>query len=261
MSISPLLEAAREAASTLASLDGQTIDNALRAVGEALKTQTESLLSANSMDLARMNPCDPKYDRLKLTPERLLDIAEGVCHVAALPSPVGRVLQHEVRPNGLDITRISVPFGVIGIIYEARPNVTFDVFTLCLKAGSACVLKGGSDAQASNEAGVKLIRDTLRQQGLNPDIVTLLPPGHESSDEMLRANDYIDLLIPRGSAGLIRQVREQATVPVIETGAGVCHTYFDSAGDVEKGSAIGKQCQDTARERVQRTRLPAHPPP
>lgn len=238
MSISPLLEAAREAASTLASLDGQTIDNALRAVGEALKTQTESLLSANSMDLARMNPCDPKYDRLKLTPERLLDIAEGVCHVAALPSPVGRVLQHEVRPNGLEITRISVPFGVIGIIYEARPNVTFDVFALCLKAGSACVLKGGSDAQASNEAGVKLIRDTLRQQGLNPDIVTLLPPGHESSDELLRANDYIDLLIPRGSAGLIRHVREQATVPVIETGAGVCHTYFDSAGDVEKGSAI-----------------------
>lgn len=238
MSITPLLDAAREAASTLASLEEQTINCALRSVAESIRTQTQRLLAANGEDLSRMNAADPKFDRLKLTEERLLGIADDMCHVATLPSPLGRTLQHDVRPNGLDISRVSVPFGVIGVIYEARPNVTFDVFALCLKAGSACVLKGGSDAQASNEAGVSLIRETLQRLGLNPHIVTLLPAGRESSDELLRANDYVDLLIPRGSAGLIRHVREHATVPVIETGAGVCHTYFDCAGDVQKGSAI-----------------------
>ncbi len=238
MSISTLLDAAQKAASTLTSLDEQTINDSLRSVAEGIRTQMEKLLAANREDLSRMNADDPKFDRLKLTEERLLGIADDMCHVATLPSPLGRVLQHDVRPNGLDISRVSVPFGVIGVIYEARPNVTFDVFALCLKAGSACVLKGGSDAQASNEAGVSLIQDTLQRLGLNPHIVTLLPAGHESSDELLRANDYVDLLIPRGSAGLIRHVREHATVPVIETGAGVCHTYFDCAGDVQKGAAV-----------------------
>ena len=238
MNIQPILVSAREASFTQDRLDDVVVGRALCAVADEIDAQAPRLLAANADDLTRMSPDNPKYDRLKLTAGRLHDIAADMRRVAALPSPLGRILQHDVRPNGMELTRVSVPFGVIGVIYEARPNVTFDVFALCLKAGSACVLKGGSDARSSNAAAISLIRDVLRRNGLDPNWATLLPFERECTDALLRADDYIDLLIPRGSASLIRYVREHATVPVIETGAGVCHTYFDRAGDTDKGAAI-----------------------
>ncbi len=185
-----------------------------------------------------MDESDPKYDRLKLTTERIHGIAEGIRSVTRLPSPVGRVLSETLRPNGMKLTKVSVPFGVIGIVYEARPNVTLDVFSLCFKSGNACLLKGGSDADCSNRAIVSVIHSVLIQQGLNPNLVVLLPPDRESAAELLNARGYVDLLIPRGGKGLIDFVRRNATVPVIETGAGVCHAYFDRSGDVTKGAAI-----------------------
>lgn len=189
-------------------------------------------------DLGRMDVANPKYDRLKLTKERLETIAADMRNVAALPSPLGRILEESVRPNGLHLKKISVPFGVIGIIYEARPNVSFDVFSLCFKSGNACVLKGGSDADCSNRAIVKVIHEVLERFGVDTHIVELLPAGREATTELLHAEGLVDLIIPRGSSGLIEYVRREATVPVIETGAGVCHTYFDASGDIVKGTAI-----------------------
>jgi len=185
-----------------------------------------------------MEPQDPKYDRLKLSKDRIEGIASDIENVARLESPVGKVLKETVRPNGLKITKVTVPFGVIGIIYEAQPNVTFDVFALCLKSGNACVLKGGSDAIYSNTAIVSVIENVLKQFGLDENTVVLLPAGREETNEMLRAHGYIDLIIPRGSQALIDFVRENARIPVIETGAGICHTYFDEFGDAEKGAEI-----------------------
>ena len=179
-----------------------------------------------------------KYDRLQLTAERIHGIATDIENVAGLPSPVGKILKEEIRPNGLKISKITVPFGVIGIIYEARPNVTFDVFALCLKSGNACVLKGGSDAIYSNNAIVSVIKNVLRKFGVDENTVCLLSGGREETNEILHARSFIDLIIPRGSQGLIDFVRENATIPVIETGAGICHTYFDEFGDAEKGREI-----------------------
>ena len=196
------------------------------------------ILAENQKDLERMDPKDSKFDRLKLTTERIQGIASDMRNVAHLDSPVGKVLKETVRPNGLKIKKITVPFGVIGIIYEARPNVTFDVFSLCLKSGNACVLKGGSDAIYSNQAIVSIIKYVLQKFDIDENTVALLPAGREETNEMLRARGYIDLIIPRGSQGLINFVRENATIPVIETGAGICHTYFDEFGDAEKGREI-----------------------
>ncbi len=196
------------------------------------------ILAENQKDLDRMDPEDPKFDRLKLSADRIQGIAEDMRNVANMESPVGKVLKETVRPNGLRIKKITVPFGVIGIIYEARPNVTFDVFSLCLKSGNACVLKGGSDAIYSNQAIVSIIQNVLRKFEIDQNTVALLPAGREETNEMLRAHGYIDLIIPRGSQGLINFVRENATIPVIETGAGICHTYFDEFGDAEKGREI-----------------------
>ena len=198
----------------------------------------KDILKANIEDLGRMDVANPKYDRLKLTKERLEAIAADMRNVAALPSPLGRILEESVRPNGLHLKKISVPFGVIGIIYEARPNVSFDVFSLCFKSGNACVLKGGSDADCSNRAIVKVIHEVLERFGVDTHIVELLPAGREATTELLHAEGLVDLIIPRGSSGLIEYVRREATVPVIETGAGVCHTYFDASGDIVKGTAI-----------------------
>lgn len=228
----------RKASRTLLRLPRKATDNMLRMLADATLRQADSILEANRKDLARMNPEDPKYDRLKLTEARLQDIAEGLCQVAGLPSPLGRTLKRRTLPNGLRIRRVSVPFGVIGIIYEARPNVSFDVFALCIKAGSACVLKGGSDAEYSNLAIVGLIRQVLEQCGMDRHLVELLPVGHEAADCLLHARGLVDLIIPRGGRGLIDFVRQNATVPVIETGAGVCHAYFDCYADLEKGKAI-----------------------
>lgn len=233
-----IFERARAASRKLALLDTAVIDRVLRAVTDRIGSATDKILAANALDLARMDPDDPRYDRLKLTPQRLQNIAEDMRNVASLPSPLGLTLDETVRPNGLSITKVSVPFGVIGIIYEARPNVGFDCFSLCFKSGNAVILKGGTDALHSNTAIAELIRTVLESEGIDPDAVQLLPADHAATAEMLQAVGYIDLVIPRGSQRLIRFVREHAKVPVIETGAGICHTYFDRAGDKVKGALI-----------------------
>ncbi len=238
MELKPIFEQVQEASRELVMLENDRINEILLAVADEAVAQTDYILAENAKDLARMDEADPKYDRLKLTAARLQDIAADMRKVAQLPSPLGRVLKHHVLPNGLELTRVSVPFGVIGIIYEARPNVSFDVFSLCLKSGNACVLKGGSDADCSNRAIVGVIHGVLSRFGVNPHVVELLPASREATAEMLHANGYIDLIIPRGSSNLINFVRANATIPVIETGAGICHAYFDRAADLEKGRAI-----------------------
>ena len=238
MSIEKLLRETAVAAKQLVALPDEQVVEILRQVADALDAHQAEVLAANAEDLQRMDPANPKYDRLKLTADRVAAIANDMRNVASLPSPLGRVLQEIVRPNGMVIKKISVPFGVIGVIYEARPNVTFDVFSLCFRSGNACVLKGGSDADSSNRALVEIIRSVLMEQGIDPAVCTLLPPEREATEELLNAVGWVDLIIPRGSGALIRFVRDHARVPVIETGAGICHTYFDQAGDVEKGCAI-----------------------
>lgn len=238
MKVNEQLQQAGQAARQLIRLDDATVNRVLQDTAQALLDTVEEVLSANVEDLARMDPSNPKYDRLKLTAERLQGIAEDMLNVASLPSPLGKTLNEETRPNGMVIRKVTVPFGVIGIIYEARPNVTFDVFSLCLKSGNACVLKGGSDADSSNRALVSIIHQVLERHHLSPAICTLLPPDREATTELLNAVGLVDLIIPRGSSSLIHFVRENARVPVIETGAGICHTYFDEQGDKDKGQAI-----------------------
>lgn len=231
-------QSVKDASIELALLDTETINRVLLAVADKAIAETDAIIEANKQDLSRMDSQNPMYDRLKLTAERIQGIAGDTRNVASLPSPLGKVLKHTVLPNGLDLKRVSVPFGVIGIVYEARPNVTFDVFSLCLKAGSACILKGGKDADDSNRKIVSLIKSVLKDFNINENIIELLPATHEATGELLHANGYVDLVIPRGSKRLINFVREEASVPVIETGAGVCHAYFDKDGDTEKGARI-----------------------
>lgn len=216
----------------------EKINRVLADVADAAIENTEFVLNENKKDLSRMDPADPKYDRLMLTSERIKGIAADIRNVASLPSPLGRILSETVRPNGLRITKITVPFGVIGIIYEARPNVTFDVFSLCLKSGNACVLKGGSDANDSNLAIVKVIRNVLRKHDIDENTLSLLPVDREATAELLHAHGLVDLIIPRGSQSLIDFVRQNSSIPVIETGAGICHTYFNEYGDLNKGKEI-----------------------
>ena len=238
MTTREILHKASEATASLRMLSDETVSIVLREVASRLRDETDAILAANAKDLARMSPDNPKYDRLKLTPERIAGIASDMENVAGLPSPLGHVLSERVRPNGMTIRKISVPFGVIGVIYEARPNVTADVFSLCFRSGNVCVLKGGSDADDSSRAIVSVIHDVLTIHGIDPAVCTLLPADREATAELLGAVGLVDLIIPRGSSSLINFVRENARIPVIETGAGICHTYFDKAGDVVKGAAI-----------------------
>ena len=233
-----IFQKVKEASCSLLSLSDQILSRVLSDMAEEAVRQTAYLLAENEKDLARMDPSNPKYDRLKLTAERIAAIADGIRQVASLPSPLNKVLRGYVLPNGLKIERISVPFGVIGIIYEARPNVSFDVAALCLKSGNACILKGGSDADCSNRAILHLIHEVLQRHSIPEEVVTLLPATHEAAAALLHAEGLVDLIIPRGSSNLIRFVRENATIPVIETGAGICHTYFDEYGDLNKGRDI-----------------------
>jgi glutamate-5-semialdehyde dehydrogenase len=238
MDCTPVFENVLKASRTLNLLDEKTINAVLTEVADAAMANTDNILAENKKDLSRMDKNDPKYDRLQLSAERIEGIAADMRNVASLPSPVGRVLSETTRPNGLKITKTSVPFGVIGIIYEARPNVTFDVFSLCLKSGNACILKGGSDAIDSNTAIVEIIREVLLKHNIDENVLTLLPAGREETAQLLNAQGYVDLIIPRGSQNLINFVRQNASIPVIETGAGICHTYFDEFGDKEKGREI-----------------------
>ena len=229
---------AKAASKSLQLLSDAERNGVLCDVADAIINRRETILAANDADLARMDRDNPLYDRLQLTESRLEAIAADMRNVASLPSPLGHVTKQKTLANGLRLCRVSVPFGVIGIIYEARPNVTFDVFSLCFKSGNACVLKGGKDADDSNRAAVDVIHEVLQRHGIVPDVVTLLPATHEATGAMLTAVGYIDLCIPRGGRRLIDFVRDNARVPVIETGAGVVNTYFDKDGDLEMGRAI-----------------------
>jgi glutamate-5-semialdehyde dehydrogenase len=238
MELKETFERVKRASKTLALLSDAQRNDILNAVADAIVNNQDRLLAANAQDLAKMSKDNPLYDRLQLTVSRLEGIAADMRNVATLPSPLGHITKQKTLPNGLRLCRVSVPFGVIGMIYEARPNVTFDVFALCFKSGNACVLKGGRDAVASNEEGVAVIHEVLEQFGVNPDVVTLLPATHEATGEMLNAVGYVDLCIPRGGRKLIDFVRDTARIPVIETGAGVVNTYFDKDGDLAMGRAI-----------------------
>ena len=236
--INPIFEQVKSASRSLTLIPDNLRDEILLAVADAIGDNEAILLEANAKDLSRMEKSNPLYDRLQLTHDRLCGIASDMRHVAALPSPLGKVLKDKVLDNGLHLRRVSVPFGVIGMVFEARPNVAFDVFSLCFKSGNACVLKGGRDADDSNRAIVSLIHGILRDFDVDPNVVALLPATHEATAEMLNAVGYVDVCIPRGGRRLIDFVRDNAKVPVIETGAGVVHAYFDKEGDLEKGKRI-----------------------
>jgi len=232
------LKNAKAASRTLAAIDDERRNAVLLALSDEISACEEQLLAANAEDLARMDVSNPLYDRLQLTPERLRGIAGDIRKVSTLPSPLGRKLEDRTLPNGLRLRKVSVPFGVIGVIYEARPNVSFDVFSLCFKSGNACILKGGKDADSSNRAIIALIHKVLEREGIDPSVVELLPSTHEATAQMLQAVGYIDVCIPRGGRRLIDFVRDNARIPVIETGAGVVNTYFDAAGDLGIGKAV-----------------------
>ncbi len=238
MELKPLFEGALDASRVLGLIEQERIDEILHAVADAAVENCETILEANKLDLAKMDRSNPLYDRLLLTRERIEGIAHDIHSVAMLTSPVGDVLSKTSRPNGMEISKVVVPFGVIGVIYEARPNVSFDVFALCFKTGNCSVLKGGSDAHFSNHAIVEVIREVLRANGVDERVVTLLPSDREATAELLGAEGYVDLLIPRGSSALINYVRKNASIPVIETGAGICHTYVESSANIDRARAI-----------------------
>lgn len=233
-----VIKKTKEASSVMQSITEEQRKAVLESLADAIIVNSEKLLESNKLDLEKMEKSNPLYDRLLLNEDRLKGIASEIRNVIYLPSPLGKVTSERKLDNGLFIRRISVPFGVIGIIYEARPNVSFDVFSLCFKSSNACILKGSKNADESNKAIVELIHEVLENHGINPYVVTLLPPTHEATAELLNAVGYVDLCIPRGGKKLIEFVRDNARVPVIETGAGVVHTYFDASGSLEKGKAI-----------------------
>lgn len=265
--ITDLLKKAKEASKILALTPEIEINKVLTTLSNSLKVRQQSILEANKLDLKKMDESNPLYDRLKLTSSRIEGISEALREVADLPSPLGEVMEERVLPNGIELSKVRVPFGVVGVVYEARPNVTIDVFALCLKSGNACVLKGGSDADNTNQILISLIHDALKECGLPEDCCVLLPASHESTRQLLGAVGYVDVCIPRGGRSLINFVRDNAKVPVIETGAGVVHTYFDKDGDIE----IGKKVIDNGKTRrvsvcnaldtllIHRDRLPVLP--
>jgi glutamate-5-semialdehyde dehydrogenase len=238
MDLTIIFKKARQAARELNLLDVQTINALLIEVAEAAIANTPFILAENKKDLDRMDKSDPKYDRLLLSEKRILDIASEIVNVSKLESPLGKLIDERTRPNGLNISRITVPLGVVGVIYEARPNVTFDVFSLCFKSGNVALLKGSGDAEFSNIAIAKVIRDVLKKNGVNENFATLLPADRSATEVMLNAVEYVDVIIPRGSQGLINYVRDHSKVPVIETGAGIVHVFVDEKADVAKASAI-----------------------
>lgn len=238
MTLEDTFKKVKKASKTLALIPDAKRNDILNAVADAIVANKDSILAANKDDLDRAGKDYAFYDRLLLTPDRLDGIAADMRHVATLPSPLGKVLKDKTLENGLHLKRVSVPFGVIGMIFEARPNVTFDVFSLCFKSGNAALLKGGKEADSTNRAEVELIHNVLNANGIDPAVVELLPATHEATGALLTAVGYVDLCIPRGSKRLISFVRDTAKVPVIETGAGVVHCYFDETGDLDKGKRI-----------------------
>ena len=228
----------KDAGREMPTVKDETINTLLLALADEAESQTEYIITENQKDLNLMDVANPKYDRLKLTNERIKSIATDIRNVAKLPSPLGKIMEQRELPNGLKLSKVSVPIGVIGIIYEARPNVTFDCFSLCIKSGNACILKGGSDARYSNEAIISIIKKVLIRFGLNASIAELLPVEREATNALLTARGFVDVLIPRGSQSLINFVAENAKIPVIETGAGIVHTYLDESADIDQAREI-----------------------
>jgi glutamate-5-semialdehyde dehydrogenase len=207
-------------------------------LADSLETQAKTLLKANAADLARQDPENPRNDRLMLNEQRIRAIAASIRKVSRLPDPTGRLLDKRRLPNGLLVEKVSVPLGVVGAIYESRPNVTFDIAALCLRSRNACLLKGSKEAEQTNKVGIALIKKALKANGILPDCATLLPSERETVQELFTATRWVDVLIPRGSDALIQYVRENSRVPVIETGAGVCHVYVERQADLDKAVDI-----------------------
>ena len=238
MEYDTIFAAARRAGNELALVDAGRLSRTVAKAAALLRENAGKVLAANALDLEAMDADSPMRDRLRLTAERIASIAADMESVAGLPSPQGETIAEWTRPNGMTLRKVRVPFGVVGMICEARTNVTADIFSLSMKTGNACVLKGGGDARHSNEAIAALLHEALRSEGIDEHAFTLLPSDHASVGALLNAVGYVDVVIPRGGAGLIRFVRENARVPVIETGAGIVHTYFDRDGDLAKGRAV-----------------------
>lgn len=238
MALEQLFKDVQKASRTLALVTDEQVNAILLDLADLAEAEIPFLLEENEKDLVRMEESNPKYDRLMLTEDRIKGIAGDIRNVASLPSPIGKVISEKTIENELNISKVSVSLGVIGIIYESRPNVTFDVFSLCLKSGNATLLKGSRDAEFSNIAILRLIHQVLDNHGLNINVCQLLPVNREATAEMLNAVGYVDIIIPRGSQNLINFVRDNSKVPVIETGAGIVHTYYDEFADKSKGMAI-----------------------
>jgi glutamate-5-semialdehyde dehydrogenase len=236
--IEPLIIKTYKAAIDLRNSSDKQIKSVLKSIADGLLKDTATLLKANAKDLAKQEPDNPRNDRLMLNKQRIKNIANSIRNISKLPNPAGIVLQERTLPNGLQLQKISVPMGVVGAVFESRPNVTFDIAVLCLRSQNACLLKGSSDADETNKISIRIIKNALKQNNLNPDCVTLLPSEREAVKELFTATRYVDVIIPRGSDGLIKFVRENSRVPVIETGAGVCHIYVEREADIKKAVDI-----------------------
>lgn len=238
MNLEHTFENAKSAIRSLSELSDQKIASVLVQLADELLKEQSFIIEANQKDLLRMSPEDPKYDRLKITESRITDMATDLVNVSRLKSPLHKILLEKTLPNGLNLKKLSVPLGVVGVIYEARPNVTIDVFSLCIKTGNVAVLKGGSDASFSNEALISLVHKVLQANDINKNVAILLPPDRSATEALLNAVNFVDVIIPRGSQSLIKYVREHSKVPVIETGAGIVHTFVDETADLNKSQAI-----------------------
>jgi len=236
--IEPLIIKTYKAAIDLRNCTDKQIKAALQSISNGLLENAASVLKANAKDLAKQDSDNPKNDRLMLNEQRIKNIAKAIRNISKLPNPAGTKLSERTLPNGLQLQKISVPMGVVGTVFESRPNVTFDIAALCLRSQNACLLKGSSDADETNKVSIKIIKNALKQNNLNPDCVTLLPSDREAVKELFSATRYVDVIIPRGSDGLIKFVRENSRVPVIETGAGVCHIYVEREADINKAVDI-----------------------
>jgi len=236
--IQDILKRAAQSTKVIQSLSEENKKAVLHNLSHRLKTSKEAIIASNVLDLEKMDDADPKKDRLKLTSERIDDLSSSLETIAELPNPANQILLERELENGLLITKKTVPLGVVGVIYESRPNVTIDVAALCIRSGNVCLLRGGSDAFHTNAVLVTLIHQTLDEFNVDRNIVQLLPVDRRFVDELLTATKYVDIIIPRGSQQLIDFVRNNAKVPVIETGAGVCHTYIESSADLEKAADI-----------------------
>lgn len=228
---------------SLIKINDNKINEILISLSNELLNSFESILIENSKDLASMEKENPLYDRLLLTKERIQSMAQDIIKISKLNSPTNKIITEKTLPNGLQLQKMSVPLGVVGVIYESRPNVTIDIFTLCFKSGNACILKGGKEAHFSNKILVKIIKNTLIKYQINPDILFLMPSDREATQHLLHATGIVDVCIPRGNRALINYVRNHSKIPVIETGAGIVHTYFDISGDLNKGRHIIKNAK------------------